>query len=159
MDIFKVSEILKVAIQIEKNGLAFYNQIKEKAKNFTVAEIFGFLSREEERHRKIFEQMLEAAGDYQPAESYPGEYELYLEALAGDNIFKKEVDLRKLASEVSSDSQAIDLGIGFEKDSIIFYSEMKNFVPKEDCATVERVIAEEKEHLLKLFSFKKNIKS
>ena len=156
MDVFKVTEILKVAIQIEKNGLAFYNQIKERAKNFTVAELFGFLAKEEEKHRKTFEHILESVGDYQPVESYPGEYELYLQALAGDNIFKKEVDLRKLASEVSSDSRAIDLAIGFEKDSIIFYSEMKNFVSKEDHAVVDKVIAEEKEHLLKLFSLKKN---
>ncbi len=156
MDIFKASEILRIAVQIEKNGLAFYNQIKEKAKNFPLAEVFSFLAHEEEGHIKIFEHLLEEAGDFQPAESYPGEYELYLKAIAGDNIFKKETDLRKMAQDLASDSQAIDLGIGFEKDSIIFYNEIKNFVPKEDAAIIDKVIAEEKEHLLKLFSLKKN---
>ncbi len=159
MDIFKASEILKIAIQIEKNGLVFYNQIKERSKNFTVAEVFGFLAKEEERHAKTFERLLEQAGNYQPAESYPGEYALYLEALAGDNIFRKEIDLRKLAGEVSSDSQSVDLGIGFEKDSIIFYNEMKNFVPKEDMAIIDKVIVEEKEHLLKLFGLKRGSKT
>jgi len=155
MNIFKASEILKVAIQIEKNGLAFYQGVKDKSKNLTVAEVFGFLAREEERHTRTFERLLEMAGDYEPAESYPGEYELYLEALAGENVFKKEADFKRLSLEVNSDLQAIDLGIGFEKDSIIFYNEMKNFVPQEDAAVVEKVIAEEKEHLLKLFDLKK----
>ena len=54
---------------------------------------------------------------------------MYLEALAGENIFKKEADFKKVAKQVKSDSEAIDLGIGFEKDSIIFYTEIKNFVP------------------------------
>lgn len=158
MDVFKASEILKIAIQIEKNGLAFYNQIKEKSKNFPVAEVFGFLAKEEELHQKTFERLLEAVGDYHPAESYPGEYALYLEALAGENIFRKETDLRKLASQLSSDSQAIEIGIGFEKDSIIFYNEIKKFTPKEDLAMIDKVIAEEKEHLLKLFGLKKSDK-
>lgn len=154
MDIFKAGDILKVAVQIEKNGLAFYSQIKERSKNFPVAEVFGFLAKEEEKHRKAFEELLEKGSNYAPAESYPGEYELYLQALAGENIFKKEADLKKMAQELKSDSQAIDLGIGFEKDSIIFYNEMKNFVNRADFAIIEKIIAEEKEHLLKLFSLK-----
>ncbi|MDP2939680.1 MAG: ferritin family protein [Candidatus Omnitrophota bacterium] len=155
MNIFKASEILKIAIQIEKNGLAFYNGIKERTKNFTTQEVFGFLAKEEEKHKKTFEQLLEDVGDYQPVQSYPGEYELYLEALASENIFRKEADLKKIAKDINSDSQAIDMGIGFEKDSIIFYGEMKNFVPKEEGAIVDDVLLEEKEHLLKLFGLKK----
>ncbi len=154
MNIFKASEILKVAIQIEKNGLAFYKAVKEKSRVLTVSEVFSFLAQEEEKHIKTFEGLLETAGDYQPAQSYPGEYELYLDAIAGENVFKKEADLKRLSQQISSDLQAIELGIGFEKDSIIFYNEMKNFVPQEDLAAIEEVIAEEKEHLLKLFELK-----
>ena len=155
MNIFKASEVLKIAVQIEKNGLAFYTQIKEQTKYFPLQQVFDYLAKEEVKHQRTFESLLGQVGDYEPAESYPGEYETYLKAIAGENIFAQSDAMKQIARKAVSDKEAIDMGIGFEKDSIIFYGEIKKFVPASDEAVIEKVLAEEKEHLLKLLELRK----
>ena len=152
--ILKASEVLKIAIQIEKNGLAFYTEVKNRSKNFPVQEVFGFLAQEEVKHEHTFKALLEKVGDEAPAESYPGESAMYLEAIAGENIFTKGDAMKQLVQKALNDKEAIDLAIGFEKDSMLFFGEIKKFVPKTDQAVVERVIGEEREHLVKLLDLK-----
>jgi len=159
MNIFKASELLKIAVQIEKNGLTFFKEIKGRVKDFTAQEAFDFLAKQEVEHQRTFEKLLVKVGDYQVAESYPGEYAMYLEALAGENIFTKDEEIKNITKRVSSDAEAIQAGIGFEKDSIIFYNDMKKFVPASDQDIVDKIIEEEKKHLVRLLDLKKNLKS
>lgn len=142
-------------VQIEKNGLAFYTEVKNKTKFFPVKEVFDYLAKEEVRHEQTFRSLLEKTGDYELAEAYPGEYEMYLEAIAGENVFTKTDAMKQLVAKAVSDKEAIDLAIGFEKDSIIFFGELKKFVPSSDQGVVDRIIGEEKEHLVKLLDLKK----
>jgi len=157
MNIFKASEVLKIAVQIEKNGMAFYTEVKNKSKCFPVQELFDFLAKEEVRHEHTFRSLLEKTGDYEPVESYPGEYERYLEAIAGENVFTQSDAMKQIARKAVSDKEAIDLAIGFEKDSIIFFSELRKFVPADDQGIVEKIIGEEKGHLTKLLDLKKKV--
>ena len=41
-------------------------------------------------------------------------------------------------------------GIGFEKDSILFYSEVRGMVPSQDQQIVDMIVSEEKKHLSEL---------
>jgi len=154
MNIFKASEVLKIAIQIEKNGLAFYTEVKNRSKYFPLQEVFGFLAKEEVKHEQTFKVLLEKIGDEASAESYPGENEMYLEAIAGENVFARGDAMKQLAQKAKNDKEAIDLAIGFEKDSVLFFGELKKFVPEADQTTVEQVIDEEREHLVKLLDLK-----
>ena len=119
-----------------------------------ISELFNYLADEEVRHRKTFEGLLNRIGDYVPAQNYPGEYEFYLKALAGENIFTKDDAMDILNKKISSDIQAIELAIGFEKDSIIFFNEMKNFSPQDGHEIIQKIIQEEKGHLSKLIELK-----
>ncbi|MFC1703240.1 ferritin family protein [Candidatus Omnitrophota bacterium] len=154
MNIFKANEILQVAIQIEKNGFAFFSEVKKKSRSFPVQELFGYLAGEEIKHQKTFEGMLKQTEASDPAEAYPGEFKLYLEALASQNVFTKDETIKQMAQKTISDQEAIQLGMGFEKDSIIFFSEIKKFVPEKEHALIDTVVEEEKEHLRKLVELK-----
>ena len=76
-EIFKAAEILKTAIRIEENGIVFYREMVNKFKEKNLQDIFNFLAEEDERHRKIFEDMLSKSEQYDMVDSYPGEYEAY----------------------------------------------------------------------------------
>src|SRR3990167_11010488 len=89
-DIFSGSEIVEMAVQIEKNGRDFYNKVSASSNNKDVKKIFEHLSMQEERHIKIFEDMLSAVKKYEPAEAYTDEYFGYMKALADEHIFTKE---------------------------------------------------------------------
>ncbi|MBL7068390.1 MAG: ferritin family protein [Candidatus Omnitrophica bacterium] len=156
-NIFSGSEIVEMGIQIEKNGKAFYDRLTEKSSNGEAKDIFKFLAGEEEKHIVLFKKILEAVGKFQPQETYPGEYYEYMNALAGEYIFTQKGKGQEVAAGVKDDKDAVNLGIGFEKDSIIFYDGLKRVVPEYDQKTVDTLITEEKAHLRKLYGLKRKI--
>jgi len=155
--LFKGSEILQLAIEIEKNGQSFYQQAIEKTPDKEVQQVFRYLAEEEKKHQQKFQQMLETIGEFQPAESYPGEYLSYLKTLAEENVFTREGAGKEVLRGVSREQEAINLGIGFEKDSILFFQEMMRLVPRKEQITVKELLNQEKAHLQKLWQLKAKI--
>jgi rubrerythrin len=149
-NIFSGSEIVEMAVQIEKNGRDFYNKIAKLSKNKDVKKIFKHLARQEERHIKVFEDMRSVVKKYEPAEAYTDEYFGYIKALSDEYIFTKKSKGSAIAGTVKDEKQTIELGIVFEKDSILFYHEMKNFVPEAEYNMIQNLLKEEQRHLEKL---------
>ena len=154
-NIFSGSEIVEMAVQIEKNGRDFYNKMAVLSKNKDVKEIFEHLAGQEERHIRVFEDMLSAVKKYEPAEAYTDEYFSYMKALADEHVFTKKEKGSEIAKKVKDEKHAIELGIGFEKDSILFYHEMENFVPETERSIIENLLKEEQRHLKKLSLLKR----
>ncbi len=156
-NIFAGSEIVEIGIEIEKNGRDFYNTLVAQSKNIKAKESFELLAKEEEKHIKVFQGILDSLEKYQPAESYPGEYFAYMNALAGEYVFTQKDKGKQLAQKTSGDKEAIDLGIGFEKDSIIFYEGMKKCVPEFDLKVLDNLINQEQQHLRMLAELKDSL--
>jgi len=150
VNIFSASEIVEMGIRIERNGRDFYNGAAMLSKNDSARQIFELLSREEENHIKRFEDILSKVKKYEPSEAYPNEYFSYIKSIAGEYVFTQEEKGSEIAKGIKSDSEGVDLGIGFEKDSILFYQEMKKFVLAGEQKTVDGLLEEEKQHLRKL---------
>jgi len=158
-NVFSGSEVVELGIQIEKNGRDFYNALIERSKDGAAKNIYDFLAKEEERHIAVFKKLLESVEKYEPQEAYPGEYFEYMNALAGEYVFTRENKGAEAAKKIKNDREAVETGIGFEKDSIIFYEGMKKVVPEYDSKTVEELITQEKMHLRKLYGLKSSIKA
>ena len=77
-NIFAGSEIVELGIQIEKNGLDFYNTLSGQAKNEKAKELFGFLAGEEAKHIQVFNKILEKTTKYEPAGLDADEYYAYM---------------------------------------------------------------------------------
>ena len=154
-NIFAGSEIVEMGIQIEKNGRDFYNALAKKTKNVSAGEMFKYLAGEEEKHIAAFQEILGDTLKYEPPESYPGEYIAYMKALASEHIFTQADKGEAIARTVKTDKQGVEMGIGFEKDSIIFYEGMKKSVPEYDCKIIDQLISQEQEHLRKLSDLKR----
>lgn len=156
-NVFAGSEMVEIGIQIEKNGRDFYNTLTTKSKNKKAAELFKFLAGEEEKHIAVFKKILDSAQRYVPQESYSGEYSAYMKALADEYIFTKDDKGLEVAKKIKNDKAAVDMGIGFEKDSILFYIGMNQSVQEDDHEVIEKLIAQEKSHLEKLTELKKSL--
>ncbi len=157
VNIFAGSEIVELGIQIEKNGRDFYNALVEQLKNQKAKEAFKYLAGEEEKHIAVFQNILDSVHKYEPPESYPGEYFAYMNALARDYVFTQKDKGREIAKNVKGDKEAISLGIGFEKDSIIFYVGMKKVVPEYDHKIVDKLITQEQDHLRQMSELKESL--
>ena len=151
---FAGSEIVRMGVEIEKNGRDFYNTLVNKTRDSKIKGIFEHLALEEEKHISVFEQILKLLENYEPAEVYPGEYFAYMKVLAGEHVFTQKNTGAEVANKAADDKAAVDLGIEFEKDSIIFYEGMKKVVSDHEHDIVNGLIAQEQNHLRKLVELK-----
>ena len=156
-NIFAGSEIIEIGIQIEENGRDFYNALVEKSKDEKTKELFQLLASEEEKHIAAFGKVLDSVQKYEPPEAYPGEYFAYMNALASQHVFTQENKGAEIARKIAADKEAVELGIKFEMDSIVFYEGMKKVVPEYDQKVVEELIKQEQTHLVKLTAIKNNL--
>ena len=156
-NVFAGSEIVEMGIQIEDNGKDFYGTLVEQSKNNKAKDIFKFLAGEEEKHIAAFQGILDKVHKYEPPESYPGEYFAYMNAIASEYVFTQKDKGKEIAKNAKSDKEAIELGMKFEKDSILFYEGMKKVVPENQHKVIDALIAQEKNHLFKLYELKGDV--
>ncbi len=154
-NIFAGSEIVELGIEIEKNGRDFYNVLTKQSKNLKAKELFKYLAGEEEKHIAAFQKILGSVEKHEPESAYPDEYLAYMNALASEHVFTQANKGKEIAQKIKTNNEAVDVGIGFEKDSIIFYEGMKRVVRAYDYKVVDELIAQEKSHLIKLAELKK----
>ncbi len=154
---FSGSELINIAIGIERRGIAFYDIMARSIRNATARDAFQHLADMERHHIQIFQDMLGEADKYQPAETYAGEYAHYLQTLVDSAVFTDDMVTSEVATQADSDIEAIELAIGAEKDSILFYYEMRDIMPERAYPTVNKIIAEEKSHLRQLSELKKKL--
>ncbi len=156
---FSVSELLEMALSIERNGIALYRALANETQNKDSKAIYDYLAGEEEKHVNTFQSMLNTAGQYQPPKDYNLKYMLYLQNIVAPSVFSNISEARQRAKKLSTEIQAIDMGIQSEKDSILFYTEMQNYVMQSDQQIVLNIIDEEKDHLVQLSQLKQTLET
>jgi len=150
-------ELFEIAIGVERNGAAFYDSLFNSTKDATARGAYEYLADKEREHIEIFQNMLGSVGEYQPPETYTEEYDLYLKALVDSAVFSDDQVAREMAQRAGSDAEAIQIGLRAEKDSILFYSEMRDLVRRSDREVINKIIEEERSHLRQLSDLKKSL--
>ncbi len=79
--LFSSSELVQIAIGIEKRGAAFYDSLAESTGNVMSRNTYQHLADNEREHLKLFQNMSTSISEPQPPETYTEEYDLYLKAL------------------------------------------------------------------------------
>jgi len=117
-----VLKAIETAIQIEKDGLAFYTEAAKQTDDPNGKKMFQTLARDEAAHLKLFEEAHESLlkeghwlSPEQVAAISPKRLERPPIFPTGDEIKAVEIPERELA--------ALQRGIQAEKDSIAFYSQ------------------------------------
>ena len=154
---FSGRELVDIAIGIERNGASFYDSLAKSAGNKTAKGIYEYLAGEERKHIRIFQSMLGSVADYRSPETYTEEYDLYLKALVDSAIFPDEQIARAAARKVSNAAEAIQIALSAEKESILFYSEMRGLVRQSDHEVMDKIIEEERSHVRQLQDLKKGL--
>jgi rubrerythrin len=155
--IFSGDELIKIAIDIERRGISFYDVMAKSTDNEMARAAFDGLAAMEREHLVVFQNMLaENRADRTEnvlEQQYPG----YAQALIDEAVFSNDLITSEMAMQADNDIKAIELGITAEKDSILFYYEIKENLAPRDIPVMERIIAEEKSHLQQLSEIKKKI--
>src|SRR3989339_724070 len=154
---FSGSDIVEMGIQIEKNGKEYYDEVLKCSKSDKAKAMFKFLAQEEVNHVGYFKKLLLSLEREEIAESYPGEYHEYMHHLSGLHVFTVKGKGLEVACKIKSDKEALETAVNFEKDSILFYYELKNFISVKDGKVLDEIIKEEQGHLSKLTVLLKEI--
>ena len=151
-----VNEILGFAVYIEERGYEFYVEAMKKFHEPRATELFQYLADEEFKHEKVFKRLVGQDGGLKKGE-HDAEYQAYMrEFVKAHQLGDTEAVNRKLA-RLSTLEDILDLAMGFEKDSIVFFSELKEAYAKGHTAALDRVIHEEMGHLRKIFQMKQQL--
>jgi rubrerythrin len=156
MAILSASEVLEFAVKVEENGERFYMSVADRFQETAQREMFNFLAAEEKKHRETFTKLSKGAQQQNSRPGYPDEYEAYLQAYADTLIFTDSA-LKKEVERISTVKEACEFGIRMELDSILYYQEIKNFVPENERDGIDSIIAEERRHFIKLTELKKEL--
>ncbi|MBN1317276.1 MAG: ferritin family protein [Anaerolineales bacterium] len=153
MVVFKAADVIEMALQIEKNGEVFYKRVAEKIDSPVIKALFEDLAQQEIYHYQTFEKLAQTAWDspmLTPSDWQ--DYLGYLDATVQSAFFEGSDKSLALADKVTGTKEAIQMAMGFEKETLLFFHDLQNMVPEGEKATVARIIAEEKTHLRRLAS-------
>jgi rubrerythrin len=164
---FNADEIFEIAEQIERNGAKFYRTSAESIEDSESRGMLLNLAAMEDQHEKTFATMRADLSDEEKASvtfDPENEAHLYLKALADSRVFleKQIPDLSSFGGRPEPEimEEILKFAIGAEKDSIIFYSGMKDAVPSSlGKSRLDDIVKEEMSHVRllsnKLVSMKK----
>ena len=148
---FRGREILEMAEQIERNGGRFYRKAAEGFSDPGERDLLLGLAEMEDEHLTTFAKMKESlpreTEGTAPNETYDAEME-YLQAWADGHVFDVKSDPVDKLSGKESLSEILDMAIGMEKESIVFYLAFKDAVPTEsDRDSIDKILKEEMKHI------------
>lgn len=158
-ELFEVPELVKVAVEDEKSGVAFYGTLAEKNWDMPLKQLFARLREQEKYHQRRFESMLAVMGGYQQREEYSGQYMEYLRAMTDSRAFPDVAAAQAAADGCQSPREAIEIATRFERDTLILMKEMQPLVPEKDHDVVEELTREEQAHLVMLQDARRLLKA
>lgn len=151
---FNIIEIFEIAERIERNGVKFYCKAAEGLSDEDIRQTLLSLAEMEAEHEETFANMRKQISHkerelitFDPE----NEMTLYLQAIANGHIFEMKKDPSEQLTGKETIDDILKLAIEAEKDSIVFYLGLKNFVPaKVGKDKVEEIITEEMGHIVVL---------
>lgn len=160
MAVYSINEIIEMAVQIERNGYAFYNEAtKRKDLDDKSREFISWLRDQELEHEKKFLSLrddtelksLELSQDWELVA-------LYLKTIVEGRIFNSEDSAIRRAIEAKNITEIIDYAINFEKDTLLYFQAISNNIAYPKAIDIlHQIINEEISHIIKLADYKKNI--
>ncbi len=143
-------EIFSMAMEIEKSGKAFYNTMVDSAPDDKTRELFTFLAKEEQRHFDFFKKLSEMSGNLIVQPDDWDEISDYIKATTDSRFFIGEDKAIRAAEGAEDVQEAINIAIGFEKDTLLFFYELLHITPEGSKDAAQKIVDEEKRHILLL---------
>lgn len=148
---FSADELLAVAEEIERNGYIFYSKAAEAASDPSVGAMLRQLAEWEEQHYEIFRAMRAGLGEREKERTVFDPFDeigLYLKAYASGKIIRADWDPESKAAGLKGLADVLDFALAIEKDSVVYYTGMRQLVPRglgKD--KIDRIIEEEMKHV------------
>ncbi len=151
MSFFTAAEGLEMAMEIEKNGELFYREVASSNSDPDIKALFEDLAAQEQGHYRLFQKMV---GKVEPAPPLPAaeydQYDTYVQVALESALFAGPDKALALARQATDRETALRAALGFEKDTLLFFYDLRDMVREQDRETIGKIIREEKKHIRRL---------
>jgi len=151
MAVFTATEGLEMAMEVEKSGEVFYNKVAANSTDPELKALFENLALQERGHHQVFQKML---GDVKPSPFFPAvehdQYQTYLQVALENALFAGPDKALSLADQAKDRETALRAAMGFEKDPLLFFYDLRDMVSEADQDAITKIIIEEKKHVRRL---------
>jgi len=143
------ADIVGLAVQTEQSGEAFYRQAQARAQDADAQKLFAYLADEEMRHRALFDS-LEPEALIVPSAVIDWEQETaYIRATVAREFFGATAPIRAISDKASTHDM-IGQAIAFERQTLLFFYELRDLAVATSADIITRIIQEEKAHVRSL---------
>jgi rubrerythrin len=151
---FQCTDAIEISLNIEKQGLLFYESVAKKIQNPKVKKVFTRLAGEEREHIQSLQEKVQFL---QPTISNRNKPKKNLDHIIGEGrIFPALND--PAMENIQSEKEALDIGIESERKSIEVLQDLLEKEKKLDVKTIfSHLLVEEKKHYLLLQELKKQL--
>jgi rubrerythrin len=137
---FTLSDIIEIALQIEKNGESTYRRAQRKTSDPSLADLLGLLADEELEHQRWFTEFKGRVGNKPVDQNLEAMGRELFQNILGEKAFSlDEVDL----SQVADIRAVMRISAEFEQDTVVFYEMLEPFVEEPQSREDFRIIIEE----------------
>lgn len=150
MTVLTAAEALEWAIEIEKNGEVFYSGVAAESADPGVKALFEDLALDEQRHCQTFRRMLAGTSGRDLSTYDHDEYQAYLQGALDSALFSGAGKGLTLAKQVKDRETALQAAMGFQKDTLLFFYDLREMLSEAHRETIFAIIREEKKHLRRL---------
>jgi len=147
---FDAFEVFQIAEQIERNGARFYRKAAQLFDTPAIRNMFLELVNWETRHQEVFRDMRKQLSDKSSELPTAGAQDAMFapKAMAGLAVFGIKPDPVDELSGRESVADVLKKAIKKEKDSIVYYTGLKEFVlPQAGKDKIDDIIKEELRHI------------
>lgn len=148
------NEFLAIAEQIRHNGAVFYRHLAEYSKNIESQKLLLELAGIQNAAQQSLADMRKTLSDWQKATTHfhPGKDDwMYLAQIADTHVFNLTRDPCDTLTETESPEDILRTAAELEKDSILFFLELKHHVLSRDRSDlIDKVIRQSLNHICQL---------
>lgn len=150
---YTADEIFEIAEDMELEGAAYYRHLAEHAGDVDMKELLAALAGEEKKHASMIRDMREklVGNDDESLLLHPDEaVSVYLKTIVHGTVYTAGKD-----DTPKDRSSLIDVAIGKELDSILYYCAMRELAAdKQAEEALHAIMHEERGHVVKLSSMR-----
>ena len=141
---FSGFEVIRAAMEVEKNGHLFYSAMVEKAHTQLARELFALLAQDEVGHLRTLEKL---APKYEDGAFWEGEEEFlpYLRRFNDTEVFPSAEDVASALVSEEGDIKALDLAIEAEEKFAAYFHTAAKHAQDDEGKTAFAWLAEEED--------------
>jgi rubrerythrin len=151
VSLLKAADIVEMAMSLEESGEAFYRGVAKRVGSPAVQALFVDLADQEVLHRATFAKLARGVrGKPIMLDDEWDEYLKYLQATVQSALFEGPDKALAAAESVQDAKEAVVMAMSFEKETMLFFHDLRDLAPATDQEIIGRIIGEEKLHLKRL---------